>query len=79
VLSDPDLDELADSLISDKVTIVFPLAWISERWVKFDTASRALRNDPARLEESDPDRTLRAWRPPDTPAQAELQVPDLPG
>lgn len=79
VMSGPDLDELAESLLSVKVTIVFPLAWISQRWVEFDTAggptrtvevdknttaqderrvepplrrwgaARVLRNDPARL------------------------------
>jgi len=43
VLSGPDLDELAESLISDKVTIVFPLAWISERWLEFDTAGGPAR------------------------------------
>jgi hypothetical protein len=29
VLSGPDLDELAESLLSDEVVAVFPLAWIS--------------------------------------------------
>jgi hypothetical protein len=28
VLSGPDLDELAESLLSDEVVVVFPLAWI---------------------------------------------------
>jgi hypothetical protein len=32
VLTGPDLDELAESLISDKIMVVFPLVWISERW-----------------------------------------------
>ncbi len=175
VLSGPDLDELAESLLSDKVTIVFPLAWISERWVEFDIAggpsrtvevdksataqderrvepplrrwgaARLLRNDPAQLGDllaradslpprhrdallhglldsfdgldtdqrrllvrralgsgiarvrraaldrlceldgptvaqrrarSDPDRTVRAWRPPRAPAQGQLELPD---
>jgi len=178
VLTGPDLDELAESLIGDKVTIVFPLAWISERWVEFDTAggppktvevgaeatahderpvepplrrwgaARVLSNDPARLEDllaradglpprhrdallhglldacdgleieqrrlvvrralcsgiarvrraaldrlceldgprvaqrrarSDPDRTVRAWRPPEAPAQDMLDLPDVAG
>jgi hypothetical protein len=81
VLADPDLDELAESLLSDEVVAVFPLAWISGQWLEFGTAdgttrtvpvsdeatardkrrveppmrrwagARALRNDPARLEE----------------------------
>jgi hypothetical protein len=81
VLAGPDLDELAESLLSDEVVAVFPLAWITGQWVEFDTAdgtmrtvkvtdemtarderrvepplrrwaaARALRNDPARLEE----------------------------
>jgi len=177
VLTGPDLDELAESLISDKVTVVFPLVWISERWVEYDSAGgpartvtvsdaetvqqerrvepplrrwgagRLLRKDPARLADllaragglpprhrdallhglldaadgldrdqrrllvrralssgiarvrraaldqlsqldglaatqrrarSDPDRTVRAWRPPQasTPAQPQLDLPD---
>jgi hypothetical protein len=178
VMSGPDLDELAESLLSDKVTIVFPLAWISERWVEFDIAggptrtvevdkdataqderrvepplrrwgaARVLRNDPARLEDllaradglpprhrdallhglldagdgldtdqrrllvrkalhsgiarvrraaldrlceldgpkaaqqrarRDPDQTVRAWHPPETPAQGQLELPDVAG
>ena len=81
VLSGPDLDELAESLLSDEVVAVFPLAWISGQWLELGTddgttrtvqvsdeavarderrvepplrrwaAARALRNDPARLEE----------------------------
>lgn len=177
VLIGPDLDELAESLISDKVTVTFPLVWISERWVEYDSgggpsrtvtvsdtetvhqerrvepplrrwgASRLLRKDPARLADllahadslpprhrdallhglldaadgldsdqrqllvrralssgiarvrraaldqlcqldglaaaqrrarSDPDRTVRAWRPPQasTPARPQLDLPD---
>ena len=81
MLSGPDLDELAESLLSDEVVAVFPLAWISGQWLELGTAdgttrtvqvsdeavarderrvepplrrwaaARALRNDPARLEE----------------------------
>ena len=81
VLSGPDLDELAESLLGDEVVAVFPLAWISGQWLELGTAdgttrtvqvsdeavarderrvepplrrwaaARALRNDPARLEE----------------------------
>jgi hypothetical protein len=178
VMSGPDLDELAESLLSDKVTIVFPLAWISERWLEFDPAggpartvevdkdataqderrvepplrrwgaARMLRNDPSRLGDllaradslpprhrdallhglldsfdgvdtdqrrllvhrasgsgiarvrraaldrlceldgpkvaqrrarSDPDRTVRACRPPGSPAQGQLELPDATG
>ena len=38
VLSGPDLDELAESLLSDEVGVVFPLAWLSGQWLEFDTA-----------------------------------------
>ena len=81
MLSGPDLDELAESLLSDEVVAVFPLAWISGQWLELGAAdgttrtvqvsdeavarderrvepplrrwaaARALRNDPARLEE----------------------------
>ena len=176
VLSGPDLDELAESLLSNEVGVVFPLAWLSGQWLEFDTAdgtthtvevsdeavarderrvepplrrwaaARALRNDPGRLGElleradgmppghrdaflhglldaadgldaartrrlvsralrsgiarvrraaldrlceldgpeaalrrarSDADRTVRAWRPPGTPAPAQLQLPGI--
>src|SRR5271166_338435 len=176
VLSGPDLDELAESLVSDEVVAVFPLAWISGQWLELGTAdgttrtvqvsdeavarderrvepplrrwaaARALRNDPARLEElleradgmppghrdaflhglldaadgldaartrrlvsralrsgiarvrraaldrlceldgpeaalrrarADADRTVRAWRPPGTPAPAQPQLPGI--
>jgi hypothetical protein len=169
---------LAESLLSDKVTVVFPLAWISERWLEFDIAggparpvevdkdataqderrvepplrrwgaARVLRNDPARLGDllaradslpprhrdalvhglldsfdaldagrrrllvdralgsgiarvrraaldrlceldgpsaaqrrarSDPDQTVRAWRPPGAPAQDQLELPGMTG
>jgi hypothetical protein len=33
VLSGPDLDELAESLLSDEVVAVIPLAWISGLWL----------------------------------------------
>jgi hypothetical protein len=176
VLTGPDLGELAESLLSDEVVAVFPLAWISGQWMEFDTAdgttqavevsdeatareerrvepplrrwaaAQTLRNDPARLEEllsradgmpprhrdallhglldsaagleadqrrrlvsralssgiarvrraaldwlceldgpgpalsrarSDPDRTVRAWRPRGTPAPAQPQLPGV--
>jgi hypothetical protein len=37
-LSGPELDELAESLLSDQVKVVFPLAWISGPWLELDTA-----------------------------------------
>jgi hypothetical protein len=43
VLSGPDLDELAESLLSDEVVAVFPLAWVSRRWMEFDTADGTTR------------------------------------
>jgi hypothetical protein len=43
VLSGPDLDELAESLLSDEVVAVFPLALISGQWLEFDTADGTTR------------------------------------
>jgi len=43
VLAGPDLDELAESLLSDEVVAVFPLAWIAGQWVEFDTADGTTR------------------------------------
>src|SRR2546429_3152947 len=43
VLSGPDLDELAESLLGDKVVAVFPLAWISGRWLELGTADGTTR------------------------------------
>lgn len=43
VLTGPDLDALAESLISDKIMVAFPLVWISERWVEYDSAEGPAR------------------------------------
>jgi hypothetical protein len=43
VLSGPDLDELAESLLGDEVVAVFPLAWISRRWLELGTADGTTR------------------------------------
>jgi hypothetical protein len=43
VLSGPDLDELAESLLSDEVVAVFPLAWISGQWLELSTADGTTR------------------------------------
>jgi hypothetical protein len=43
VLSGPDLDKLTDSLLSEEVGVVFPLAWISGQWLEFDTADGTTR------------------------------------
>ena len=43
MLSGPDLDELAQSLLSDEVVAVFPLAWISGQWLEFGTADGTTR------------------------------------
>ncbi len=43
VLSGPDLDELAESLLSDEVVAVFPLAWISGQWLELGTADGTTR------------------------------------
>jgi hypothetical protein len=43
VLSGTDLDELAESLLSDEVVAVFPLTWVSRRWMEFATADGTTR------------------------------------
>ena len=43
LLSGADLDELAESLLSDEVVAVFPLAWMSGRWMEFNTADGTTR------------------------------------
>src|SRR5260370_12071389 len=43
VLSGPDLDELTESLLSDEVVAVFPLAWISGQWLELGTADDTTR------------------------------------
>jgi hypothetical protein len=46
VLSGPDLDELAESLLSDQVVAAFPLAWISGQWLELGTADGTTRTVP---------------------------------
>ncbi len=36
LLNSAELDELAESLLSDEVIVEFPLTWVSERWVEID-------------------------------------------
>jgi hypothetical protein len=43
VLSGLDLDELAESLLSDEVVAVFPLAWISGQWLELGTTHGTTR------------------------------------
>ncbi len=43
LLTSVDLDELAESLLSNDVVAVFPLAWVSERWVEIDPADGTTR------------------------------------
>src|SRR5262249_58486477 len=43
LLSSVELDELAESLLSDEVVAVFPLAWVSPEWLEFDTAEGTTR------------------------------------
>ena len=43
MLRGPDLDELAESLLSDEVVAVFPLAWISAQWLELGTADGTTR------------------------------------
>jgi hypothetical protein len=43
LLTRVELDELAESLLSDEVVAVFPLAWLSSKWLEFDTAEGTTR------------------------------------
>jgi hypothetical protein len=43
LLNSAELDELAESLLSDEVAVEFPLAWVSERWVEIDPADGTTR------------------------------------
>ena len=43
LLSSVELDELAESLLSDEVVAVFPLAWVSPEWLELDTAEGTTR------------------------------------
>src|SRR6266704_322195 len=43
LLGGVELDELAESLLSDEVVAVFPLAWVSPEWLEFDTAEGTTR------------------------------------
>src|SRR5258708_11257420 len=48
LLSSVELDELAESLLSDEVVAVFPLAWVSPAWLEFDTAPGTTRTGEVR-------------------------------
>jgi hypothetical protein len=43
LLASVELDELAESLLSDEVVAVFPLAWVSPEWLEYDTAEGTTR------------------------------------
>jgi hypothetical protein len=43
LLTSVELDELAESLVSDDVVAVFPLAWVSPEWLEFDPAEGTAR------------------------------------
>ena len=58
-LTSAELDELAESLLSDEVVVEFPLAWVSERWIETNpadgttrtvTAGQTMTQDRRRLE-----------------------------
>ena len=64
-LTSTELDELADSLLSDEVIVEYPLAWVSERWIETDptdgttrtvTAGETMTQERRRLEPP-----LRRW------------------
>jgi hypothetical protein len=36
LLSDGELDELTDAFLADELELVYPLTWVSPRWVEVD-------------------------------------------
>lgn len=65
LLGSMELDELAESLLSDEVVAVFPLAWASPEWLEFDTAEGTTRTVKVRDDMVARDRRLepplRRW------------------
>lgn len=63
VLSDGELDELAEAFAADEVEVVYPLAWVSPQWLEIDL------DDPSServitIDEDTPARTTRRVAPP---------------
>ena len=66
MLTGAELDELAESLLSDEAVVEFPLGWVSERWVEVDPSdgtSRAVTVDGETMtrDERRPEPPLRRW------------------
>jgi hypothetical protein len=66
MLTGPELDELAESLLSAEVIVEFPLGWVSERWVEIDPSdgtSRTVTVDSETMtqDERRPEPPLRRW------------------
>jgi hypothetical protein len=47
LLGDDHLDDLAESLVDDRVVVVYPYAWVSQDWVELDPAGGSQRAVPA--------------------------------
>lgn len=66
LLSDDELDDLAESLLADELVISYPLAWVSPQWLDVDLSdgtSRAYTVDERTLGEHHPslEPPLRRW------------------
>jgi hypothetical protein len=66
LLTGAELDELAESLVSDEVVVVFPARWISERWEDADPADGSIRTitvpeEAVARDERRPEPPLRRW------------------
>lgn len=57
LLSDDELDDLADSLLADELVISYPLAWVSPQWLDVDLS------DGASCSYTVDERTLGEYRP----------------
>jgi hypothetical protein len=62
-VSEPELDELAETFLGDEVGIVYPLAWVSPEWLEIDLSDP--RNAKRlRVDEHTPARDKRRIAPP---------------
>lgn len=62
MLSDADLDELAESLLGEEVVIAYPLAWVSPQWLEVDLADGTTQ--PVTVDEDTMAETARRPEPP---------------
>jgi hypothetical protein len=77
LLTSVELDELAESLLSDEVVAVFPLAWVSPEWLEFDTAEDTTRT--VKVSDDMMARDRRRLEPPLRRWAAARALPNDPG